>query len=284
MKSQYDFFRDKAVLIKDFISTSPLLPEYFDNLFFSHVSSQIDVMEEKQWSGPINSFFLFFMQDSDNSFAQTILLEKYLKMVVEHPNTTNADRNHIKGQLKASNSIDTLFEISILGNLLKQLPTGEIELFPRTVGHGDVEARLMIDGRWVYIDATTFNDSQSESEELVDMLNNGGGVGPMMAVDFQRDLERFIRKLEDKSRQFIPNTPNVLVISFFGTRLLFIHSEWGAKSSTIVPNIGLLMEFDRKKLMTATAENCDDNCQLTEKEIAVLKELLSGKSYEPLVY
>src|SRR5437868_5389108 len=112
MESRYDFFRDKAILIKDLISKSALLPAYFDDSFFSHVSSQIDVMEEKQWNGPINSFFLFFMQDSGNDFTQTKLLEKYLKMVVENPNTTNADRNHIKGQLKASNSIDTLFEIS----------------------------------------------------------------------------------------------------------------------------------------------------------------------------
>lgn len=284
MNSRYDFFRDKAVLIKDFISKSPLISSYFDESFFQHVLAQVDVMEEKEWNGPINSIFLFFLSDSNNNFNQTKLLEEYLKSINDHSTTTNADRNHIKGQLKADNSIDTLFEISILGNLLKQLPPEDIELFPKTVGNRDVEARIKLDGRWVYLDATALSDSEGESKELVELLNKGGGVGKGMSVDFQRDTDRFIRKLDYKSSQFMPNTPNVLAIAIIGTRPIFVHSEWGAKVSTVVANIGLLLEFDRKELVTVTTENCDNDCQLTEKETAVLKELLSGESYEPLVY
>ena len=80
------------------------------------------------------------------------------------------------------------------------------------------------------------------------------------------------------------NTPNVLAISLFGTRPPFLYTEWGVKVTTIIPNISLLMIFDRKNLTTITTENCDDSCSLNEKEIASLKELFSGSSYEPLVY
>lgn len=284
MSSRYDFFRDKVTVIKDFISKSSLLESYFDKSYFSHVLTQIDFMEEKGWNGPINSFFLFFLDDLDKGFSQTKLLEKYLKLIVEHPTATNSDRNHIKGQLKTDNSADTLFEISILGNLLNQLPLGDIELFPRTVGEKDVEAKIIIENRWIYLDATILGDTEGETEELVDLLNKGGGVGKGMWVDFQRDTDRFIRKMEYKSNQFIPKTPNVLAISLFGTRPPFIHTEWGAKAETIVPNIGLLLEFDRKNLKNVTTENCDDSCQLREKELAKLKILLSGSSYAPLVF
>lgn len=284
MNSRYDFFRDKAVIIKGFVSKSTLLTSYFDESYFTHVLKQIDFMEEKGWNGPLNSFYLFFIDDSDKDFKQTKLLEKYLKLIVDHPTTTNADRNHIKGQIKTGNSVDTLFEISILGNLLNQLPHDEIELFPRSVGKKDVEARIKLVDRWVYLDATTLNDSEGETKELTELLNKGGGVGKGMWVDFQRDMDRFIKKIEYKSPQFIPNTPNVLVISIFGTRPLFIHDEWSAKSATIVPNISLLMEFDRKDLKNVTTENCDDSCPLSDVEIIRLKGLFSGSGYAPLAF
>lgn len=284
MNSRYDFFRDKVILIKNFVSKSQLLSSYFDEPYFAHISKQIDFMEEKGWNGPLNSFFLFLLDDSDNGFTQAKLLEKYLKLVVEHSTTSNSDRNHIKGQVKTDNSVDTLFEISILGNLLNQLPPSDIELFPRTVGKKDVEARVKLEDRWVYLDATTLNDSEGETRELTDLLNKGGGVGKGMWVDFQRDTDRFIKKMEYKSSQFIPGTPNVLVISLFGTRPVFIHTEWGAKVGTIVPKISLLLEFDRKDLKNVTGENCDSSCPLSDKEIIRLKELFSGSRYQPLVF
>ncbi len=284
MNSRYDFFRDKATIIKDFVSKSTLFASYFDEAYFTQILSQIDFMEEKGWNGPINSFFLLFLDDSEKGFTQTTLLEKYLKLVVEHSTATNSDRNHIKGQIKTDNSVDTLFEISILGNLLNQLPSGDVELFPRTVGKKDVEARIKLDDRWIYLDATTLNDSEGETKELTELLNKGGGVGKGMWVDFQRDTDRFIKKMEYKSSQFMPNTPNVLAISLFGTRPMFIHTEWGAKVGTIVPKISLLLEFNRKDLKNVTDENCDSSCPLTDREIARLKELFSGSGYQPLVF
>ena len=284
MKSRYDFFREKAVIIKNFISQSSLLFEYFDTTFFQHVSNQVDTMEQKGWSGPINSIFLFFIQDSEKGFVQTKLLERYLRLIVEHPTTTNADKSHIKGQLASENSHETLFEISILGNLLKQLPRDDIELFPRTVGKKDVEARIMLDGRWVYIDATVLNDSEGETRELTELLNKGGGIGKGMWVDSYRDVERFLRKIEYKSTQFPSGAPNVIAIALSGTRLLFIHDEWSPKLANIISNISLIMEFDRKDLKRATTENCDSSSPLTEKEIKALKKLFRGSDYMPLVY
>ncbi len=284
MHSQYDFFRDKEKKIKDYLSKHILLSSYIDETFFEIVSKQVREMERRGLNGPLNSIFLFLLDDSDSGFKQTELLEYYLKLIVEYPTTTKADKNHIKGQLKSDNSIDTLFEISILGNLLKQLPPNIVELFPKTTGARDVEVRLLLDGRWVYLDATVLNDSAGDTIELIDLLNKGGGVGAGKSINFKSDMDRYIRKLEYKSAQFIPNKPNVLAIATIGTRPLFVHSEWGVKVSKIVPNIGMLFEFDRKELVTITTENCDNSCFLTNKEKSLLKELLSGKSFVHLVY
>lgn len=118
-----------------------------------------------------------------------------------------------------------MFEISILGNLLNQIPPGDIELFPTAVGGRGVEAKVKLEDRWIYLDATVLNDSAGETKELTQLLNDGGGVGKGMWVDFQRDTDRFVKKKEYKNPQFLPNNPNVLVISLFGTRPLFIHNE-----------------------------------------------------------
>lgn len=164
------------------------------------------------------------------------------------------------------------------------MPADSVELFPNTVGNGDVEVKVKFDGRWIYIDVTTLNDSDGETKELTELINKGGGVGKGMWVDQKRDADRFIRKALDKSRQFIPSKPNVLLISFFGTRPLFVHSDWGKSVGDIVPNIGLFLEFNRKELMNVTGENCDSKCFLTQKEISALEKLFKNKEFKPLVY
>jgi hypothetical protein len=217
MKNPYDFFRDKEKIIKKFVASQSNLQSLFTGEFFSIVEKQVNEMERTKTNGPINSLFLWLIGDSNNSFKQALLLEKYVDLIFTHPNTTNADRNHIIGQIKSNDSTDTLFEINILGNLLTQLPIEKIELFPRTVESKDVEARVFLVDRWIYLDATALNDSAEDVEKIDRMLNKGDYKNSGGPIDFDKDSMRYWGKIEYKSQQFIPENPNVLILSMAGT-------------------------------------------------------------------
>lgn len=285
MPTGYDFLRKKAKEIQTHLDTSPVLKTLFPASYFVIVNQQIDHMEATSTNGKINSMFLLLMDDSENNFKQAKLLEQYTGLIFSNPHVSNADRNHIIGQMSGMGSTDTMFEISILGNLLKQLPSDKIELFPRTVGKKDVEAKVFLVDRWVYLDVTALNDSAEDADAIDRMLNHNDYSNSGGWIDFDKDMMRYLGKLQYKGEQFIPSEPNVLVLSMAGTRLLFVDNAWNSsKIVAQIDNVGFIMQFDRKVLKKASDDYCDSTCALTEKEKEILIGLLSNEQYEPLVY
>lgn len=284
MVNVYKNLRQKMTEVREYTDSSRTLETLFTDSYFYNVSKQIDWMEKMGKSGPINSLFIFLVVDSKDGFHQSKLLESYTKLIFSHPATrVKGDRNHLIGQIKTQGSTDTLFEISILGNLLKQLPSDKIELFPRTTGTRKVEAKILLDKRWVYLDATTLNESEYDSKILEHLTQSEVHVGNL-SIDFDKDKERYIRKIQSKSQQFLPSQPNVLVLSLFG-RTLFIDEPFSKPDPNIVAsNVGLILRFKRESLKKKTTDNCDPDCRLTTKETEMIFDLLSNEEFKPLIY
>lgn len=281
--SRYDFLRTKVKEIQQYLNGFTILNQIFSSEYFKSVEAQINAAEKDGLSGPINSIFLLFVDDSQNGYQQAQKLEEYLELIFNHPTTDKGNKNHIIAQFRGSGSTDTLFEVSILGNLLKQLPESEIELFPKTNNNRDVEAKVKLVDRWVYIDVTVLNDSKEDTEIIERMLDPRIEESGGRWIDSDKDAARYAGKAIYKSDQFIPNTPNVLMISLFGTRLFMPGTDDKLKRYDIL-NLGAVFEFDRKTLNSVITENCDPNCSLSGEEIIKLKHLLSNESFAPLVY
>lgn len=282
MPSFYDELRQKSHEIERYISSLPILRDIFTSGYFQKVRKQIDEMEKTNQIGPLHSMFIFMLDDSRHGLSQTKMLKEYLTKIFEHPNTKPKTKNHIKAQLVSEQHVFMLFEVSILGNLLSQLPGKAIKLYPRTVRTRAVEAEIVLVDRPVHIETTVLGESRGDKNTFERMMRVGrhtwGG-----SRDLNHDSERFAKKLLEKSKQFLPDYPNVLAISLFDFWPAHLQVMRAIRSNSF-PNIGLIMQFGRGDLEHSFEENCDPSCALTEEEGDRLTKLLSGENYHPLVY
>lgn len=264
----------------------PVLSGVFHPRFFEGVRKQIEDMERTDRVGPLHSMFIFLVKDDQiDSRRQTILLEDYLGKILSHPDVVSRPNigNHIKAQLLSSDQhVFRLFEVSILGNLISQLPGDSVRLYPGTVGNRDVEARITLVDRPVDLETTVLNDSLADQQMYEAMFRTGRNPG-VTSRDLDADAERFRRKVSEKGDQFLPSNPNALIVSIFGFHPLGFSIDKILSSETF-SNIGLLMLFDRSNLTKTHEGCCDGSCALTSEERERLTALLSGGLYRPLAY
>ncbi|GFP31793.1 hypothetical protein HKBW3S42_00099 [Candidatus Hakubella thermalkaliphila] len=114
--SYYDDLNQKSYEIERFINTFPLLSSVFTPHFFEDVRAQIEEMRRLGLSSSLHSMFIFFRDDSENGYQKTRRLEDYLTKIFSHCST--GERNYIKSEFTRLQCLNTLFEVSILGNLL----------------------------------------------------------------------------------------------------------------------------------------------------------------------
>lgn len=283
MKTYYDDWRRIAQNISNYFDSMPTLKIVFNRNFFKEIDTRIDELE-KQKSHKFGSMLIFFRDDSQKNFKQSHLLDSYLKLIFSNPTCNKVNKKHLCSQFRGWDSTDTLFEVSILGNLLKQLDLTQIKLFPKTIGNSDVEARVNLDGRWIYLDVTVLNDTQEDTQLIDEMINKGRTKNTFSWIDMDKDEERFERKLVYKSNQFMPNQPNAIILGNVATRLPIYSGLEEPKFSSNLNNIGVVFEFDRANLKKVRVDDCDISCSLTDEEIKILSNLFSGAMYAPLVY
>lgn len=281
--SSYKPIKEKAKEIKTWLTRSNLknLKTVFDANYFQTVDAQIKSMEERQAHGPINSMFIFLLDNPGSDSSQIFLLEKYLGLVFSQ--LTSKKRNKIIGELRGSGSIDTFFEIGTLANLLIQVPKGKIELFPKTVGKKNVDARLELVDRWLYLECTVLHESDSDRERIEKMLVGKNIAHRVGAINPQKGKSRFQRKLLEKRNQFALSLPNVILVSTFDFYPLPMTKNQ-AMQEIKLNNISAVLDFSRAKFKKIYKDGCESATQLTNEEKKVLKSLFSSSKYKPLVY
>jgi hypothetical protein len=285
MENQYKTLEESIYPIRAFTDKLPTLKLIFTPSYYAMVAEQLFSMKATSKMGPINSMFVFLFWDMQEGYKLTKILELFVNLVFSHTTTKSSHKKHLIGQIASLNSWDTLFELSVLGNLLNQVPSDSVELYPLTVGKFNVEARIFLADRWVYLEATTIHDTEDEAKAIEAMINSGQHVSSGSYVDFNKDKRRFIGKLKYKSSQFIPNYPNVLVLSESGSKPLFIHEPFGVPDPAIrVDKVGLVVEYRRGIYVTNSKNNCDPNCGLTDIERDKIVRLLSGDRFIALPY
>ncbi|GFP28289.1 hypothetical protein [Candidatus Hakubella thermalkaliphila] len=278
--SYYDDLNQKSYEIERFINTFPLLSSVFTPHFFEDVRAQIEEMRRLGLSSSLHSMFIFFRDDSENGYQKTRRLEDYLTKIFSHCST--GERNYIKSEFTRLQCLNTLFEVSILGNLLSQLPQDRVRLYPQTVGQRSVDAEIVLISRPVYLEMTVLAESQADRDvrELMMGVRCHHWLG---SRNLDKDADRFIRKLLEKSAQFIPGQPNVLAISVFDWFPADFEIEPAMRDNCYL-NLGMVLQFGRARIEHVFTNNCDPSCQLTDQERDRLVELLSGQGYFPLAY
>lgn len=262
--------KEKVERFKKIVEQFSNLTSVLDEKYYSVILKQLEALS-KDHSTHISPIFLWFLRDERLGTEKLRLLETDLQIVFS-ATIQNRIKKHIIGQLKTFNALDTVFELSVISALIKALPKERIQLFPKTNQNHDVEMKVKLVDRWVYIEVTILNEAKEEADEISEMLRSGQILGEMKPVDMNKGFYRIVGKSQYKSVQFLPDSPNLLILAEL-TTLSFLHDFPEIDTRPIqIANIGAIMRFnyDFKFL---TFQDGVESCQLTEEEKKILKEI-----------
>ncbi len=176
--------------------------------------------------------------------------------------------------------LNAAFEVTIAGNILAQIPPTSVQLYAPTNGSRNVDLCVQLTDRPVYIETTVLGESE-ENIQWRKSLASGPKI--RMGDSFSVFGGRATRAITQKGRQFLPNQPNVLVISIFDVWDKLEPAQQPLITSHF-QNIGLLLPFGREHLMQDWIARPDPTCRLTDEEEKVILHLLNGENFFPIGY
>lgn len=197
MSEEYKIFHDvlnqRKVRLKEIkhqLKESPALLKLFDEKsWFDKVESQIDIWEKnpelyiKERPIIVSEYELF------RYLAENAILENFIKAfslindIIDISNTNQLNQwNSTKSQFFANNVeqiYSSLFEMLVLGKLIST--SLKIDIY-----YENIEGRILIDSRYIYLEAKSLQRSQHDLE----------GFG---AVSTEFDKNQIYRALKDKN-------------------------------------------------------------------------------------
>ncbi len=275
--------RKGLIETKKFVLNYQFLKLIFSDSFFEAVDKQIGELEENPRALLHPIYNLMFKHDVQEGFSKLKLLEEYLALIFNQP-IAEKQKRYIKSELCSChrlNSLNVLFEISVLGPFLRNLSGEKLKLYPRTDGNKNVDIVIELVDRPVYIEITVLGISELDRIRRSAWTKTGVRLRPGWR-NLGKDEARYIRKIEEKANQFIPDRPNVLIFSKFDF-FPDIFSIKRALSTYTFSRIGLIVQFDRMDFDKMFEENLDEKCAISLKEKEKLNKIFKNY-YRPLIY
>lgn len=207
----YDVLNQRKVRLKEIkyqLKESPALLKLFDEKsWFNKVKSQIDIWEKnpelyiKERPIIVPEYELF------RYLAENAILENFIKAfsliddIIDISNTNQLNQwNSTKSQFFANNVeqiYSSLFEMLVLGKLIST--SLKIDIY-----YENIEGRILIDSRYIYLEAKSLQRSQHDLE----------GFG---AASTEFDKNQIYRALKDKNGQLYPyrTAPTIIFLSLY---------------------------------------------------------------------
>ncbi len=278
---------DKA---KDFLEKeTEILKDIFDDNYFNKVKGQLEALVEDRAALIHPVYNLIIQRDVGHNFKKIGRMERYLVSMWNQISIKK--RNHIKAQLKSfdqAQSITRVYEINVLGYLKEIFRDNNVILYPKTKTDSELEAKVKLVEREINIEVTVLCDGKFHQNKLTELLRNSSDAFFSVGTgDIQKDTNRVLSRISEKSEQFEPAKPNVLM--FFDRTCWSVYPvRWpigddSVESIKFLKNIGALMHFDGDKLLDVESNICDADCRLSVKEIGALKDIFDSK-FETLTY
>jgi len=247
-----------------------ILGEVFGKSYFERVRQQInDLVQGK--SSRLSSIYSILQRPEWRK-----KLVKFLQEVKRKSKPTNW-RHLCKrlAMLDQNTDLEALFEVVVLGNLILQLPDDRIVLNAPTENKRNVDAKIRLMDRFVYLEITLLGSSVKTKERRERMERYGvkHAVWTGIGDGHSRRIEE---KLQYKSSQFLPGMPNVLALCSLEVWDRMPGWEQAVEGFS-KENIGHLYVFDRMRLGKTFIG--DPACTLAEDEERKLQELLNGENY-----
>ena len=279
------YFKELNVLsgkIEARIATKyPILATIFDSNYFDGIREQIQEMSKNDLQGPIHSMFVAMTRDNEQKRGFLPLFEKHLSLIFNHPSIKPSLISYTKKELISERCINTMFEVSTIGNLISKIGPDKTTLYAKTAGPKDVDIKIDLFDRPIYVEISVLGESRGDADLRDRMMRKKRGVYSG-SRDMAHDTGRFKVKVEEKTKQFLPNKPNVLILCTFDFFPVELEIKQAMTNNYFV-HVGILLRFYREKLKN-TFTNLDKNCQLTGREMNWFRDFFESKEYKPLIY
>lgn len=196
------------------------------------------------------------------------------------------DWKHLANRLSSDTkerSMQALFEVVILGNLLAQIDPSKIMLNVPTIKGKRLDAEIVLIDRPVLLELSMLSQSEQATRRR-HQLSRAKFVF-WTARRAESEGHRVTRMIEEKSTQFDKAQPNVLAFQIFDPINDFSPQAIRRFHSFQCKHIGLLLPFNRTSLSLQHVRRGDDrSCSLTDQEQKKLIGLLSGDGYFSIGY
>lgn len=250
-----------------------ILREVFGKSYFAVVRQQIDDGIQKK-SSRLSSVYAVLQRPE---WRQK--LGEFLQAIKRKLKPT--DWRHLctrLAMLDQNTDLEALFEIVILGNLLRELPDDRIVLNAPTRNKKNVDAKIRLMDRFIYLEITMLGPSAQVRERRERMERHGITHAVWTGIG-EGHGRRMAGKLQDKASQFLPGTPNVLILCSLEVWDRMPGWEQAVEDFP-KENVGHFYVFGRMRLGRTFVG--DPTCALTTDEERALQELLNGKNYYPM--
>lgn len=275
----YDVLNQRKELLKEIkhqLKESPTLFKLFNEKnWFDKVESQIDIWKKnpelyiKERPIIVPEYELF------RYLAENAILENFIKAfsliddIIDVTNTNQLNQwNSTKSQFFANNVeqiYSSLFEMLVLGKLIST--NLKIDIY-----YENIEGRILIDSRYIYLEAKSLQRSQHDLE----------GFG---AASTEFDKNQIYRALKDKNGQLYPyrTAPTIIFLSLYRladpvTAQWYINEYFAEDESELDVNNKIISGVKSYEWFTAQGKgvfyiNPNAINNLTENELAFFNSL-----------
>lgn len=253
-----------------------ILAEVYTAPFFSSVKGQAKAYESDNSVELSNAYSILQPPGQRTKLMEFLTLMK--------PKMADGQWIQLSKRLRSDSrlqSMQGLFEVTIAGNLMAQLPNDSVQLNVLTVNGRDADIGVLLDERIVHLEVTVLDESKEMKERRPMMEKQKYPIWTPSLSEI--DGTPLFTAIDGKSKDFKSNHPNALAIQIFSMY------DWGPIAQENYGeyqpcNIGLLLPFGRIELKKEYVKQADDSCALTESEQDMLTNLLSGDDFFPLGY
>lgn len=254
-----------------------VLGEVFKSAFFGARRKEAKDIQNDASNSLSNIYSILQVPEQRQKLAEFLFLIK--------ENLSPGDWKHLTNRLSSDaeeRSMQALFEVVILGNLLAQMDASRVVLNAPTTNGKRIDAAITLTDRPVYLELSMLSQSERAARRRQQLSRAGFAVWTASHTEY--DGRRVTQMIEEKSAQFDEAQPNVLAFQIFDPINDFRQQAADRFHRHPCKRISFLMPFNRTLLARQHVRGGDPSCLLTVEEQAVLVDLLSGDRYFSIGY
>lgn len=189
--------------VVDYIGEYTVFQQVLDDALISEIGKQV-ALSAPRWPKVPEIYCCII----EGTRVNLDILEIGLDFAINH--THGQARSDFLGRLRDVESVGTVFELAMIGALVVEFGEDYVEPYPRLEQKQRSEARLSVEEKELYLEASVLNYSDADNEIFENARQQGGvAVGTLPGTG----EGRIVQKIDEKMKRYKIGLPNLLILS-----------------------------------------------------------------------